>query len=328
MSGKLLVVGPMISVYLKSLLPELDREVYIGGLPNTNHSIPQKYGWVETGNIKFASRESVTNFDGYDLVHIHQVHEGTALHAKKAKRVVMSCWGRTILDDPELYDHVLVVTFSNPVIRDEFVERYGPEKARLVKWVLPVFEHLDKLDKEECKKELGLDGTIVALGHKITPATNQEGILKSLQGAYPGVTFLVPMHYGTSKKVEKRIREVLKDFGHPYKILTDFLPPEQVAKLRKAVDIMIMCPPKDHMSASVAEHLAAGSLVIAGRWLPYDAYDSFMLRVKSLDDLSDTLDHALKTDYSKELSGNRKILDRYSKQKAVDCWNNFYREFL
>ena len=68
------------------------------------------------------------------------------------------------------------------------------------------------------------------------------------------------------------IEDALEKSGFEYKMFFDFMDSDESLRFRIASDIMIHAQPTDAFSASVREHLAAGSLVINPRRINYSEY--------------------------------------------------------
>ena len=79
--------------------------------------------------------------------------------------------------------------------------------------------------------------------------------------------------------------------GIPYQILKDRLPLIQNLSMRMVSDISVVIQKTDAMAASVQEHLMAGSLLIAGDWLPYDELFEYGIyfRKTSFEELYDNI---------------------------------------
>lgn len=85
------------------------------------------------------------------------------------------------------------------------------------------------------------------------------------------IIFIIPLGYGGDKRYKKNIAKALAKTSMHYKILPNFLPYREVAKLRLNGDVMLNLQITDQFSGSMIESLFAGNVVITGSWLPYSS---------------------------------------------------------
>ena len=82
------------------------------------------------------------------------------------------------------------------------------------------------------------------------------------------------MTYGQNANVNShKVKSLLIDSGLTYQVLEEYLPIEKLLSLRLATHIFVHIQSRDQMSSSMLDHLAAGSVVIMGKWQPYESLE-------------------------------------------------------
>ena len=119
---------------------------------------------------------------------------------------------------------------------------------------------------------------------------------------------LLPFTYYWENQYFLYLRERLEMMHIPYQFLTSFLPSTQLLSMRLVSDIFVEMQLRDVFAGSVREHIMAGSVVIAGNWLPYGSLSKIGVYYHScgLDTLSQTIG---------------KVID-YFKQEKIKCLDN------
>jgi hypothetical protein len=101
------------------------------------------------------------------------------------------------------------------------------------------------------------------------------------------------MTYGQMENITRHeVKTLLKVTSLNYRVVEDYLPIEELLALRFASDIFIHIQTRDQMASSMLEHLAAGSVVITGKWLPYELLEKlnvYFIQINKVDELKVTL---------------------------------------
>ncbi len=150
---------------------------------------------------------------------------------------------------------------------------------------------------ENAKSILGLDGKrIIVCGYNAAPIVQHKGIIKALAKIEKNLTDYVvvfPMTYGQMANITRsEVKTLLEATSLNYRVLEDYLPIEKLLALRLATDIFIHIQIRDQMASSLLEHLAAGSVVITGKWLPYESLEKlgvYFIQIEKEEDLAETL---------------------------------------
>ena len=85
------------------------------------------------------------------------------------------------------------------------------------------------------------------------------------------------------------MENLAKYYGANYLLLTEHLDEPAVARLRNATDILVQLSLFDAHSASIIETILAGTILIAGQWLPYDIFKEKQLHFYELDHIGVSL---------------------------------------
>lgn len=118
------------------------------------------------------------------------------------------------------------------------------------------------------------------------------------------------------------IREKLLDLGCEYTFITEFMDEHACAAWAQLSDIMIHVQTTDQLSSSMLEYMYGGSIVIAGKWLPYDNLKErgiFFLTVNEVADLTACLQECLEDFQAlkERCRANRKLIWEMSSWDAV-----------
>ena len=138
--------------------------------------------------------------------------------------------------------------------------------------------------------------------------------LKKVENKLKNFEMVFPMTYGwNAKKMRVMVKEKLRSSSFDSRVLEDFLPAEALQALRLAADIFIVIPSTDQLAASMLEHLAAGSVVITGKWLPYKSFMElgiYCIMIDTPEDLAGALKEVLDNleDHKSKSKVNREIV--------------------
>jgi glycosyltransferase involved in cell wall biosynthesis len=126
------------------------------------------------------------------------------------------------------------------------------------------------------------------------------------------------------------VREKLHSSQFDSQILEDFLPVNLLHALRLAADIFIVIPSTDQLAASLLEHLAAGSVVITGSWLPYRSLMELGVYCIMLDSanslatvLAEVLDHL--DEHKRRSAINKEIILKMIQWESIR--KNWYKNY-
>jgi glycosyltransferase involved in cell wall biosynthesis len=152
----------------------------------------------------------------------------------------------------------------------------------------------------KAKEAFNTSKRVIVCGYNAAPIVRHEIIFNAIEqnaSKLSGYKIIFPMTYGhLALQTRTLVRRLTNSSSQDYTILEDYLPIEKVLELRLACDIFINIQSRDQMAASMLEHLAAGSIVITGKWLPYEELITngvFMVLLNSTDELSEKLNYVV-----------------------------------
>lgn len=269
--------------------------------------------------------------------------------------VISSFWGSEIWEDlPRLrryYQSSLlrrsqIVTVVSEKMKERVIKVFpniSESKIRLVRFGMMDTNIIDEIDEytvNSFKRRLGIpeNSLICTISYSSAHRHRQDKVLHVIETLEPDiirekdVRFVLPLTYG-----DHNYREYLKGCVKKYKyadritIIENTLQDKEVASLRKITDIFISVPTQDTFSATMCEHLYAGSVVITGRWLPYDdIFNSniFLLTVQDIENsLGETLLNVINNinKYKENTKQNREIVP---KLVSNDMWPKIFEEAI
>ena len=227
--------------------------------------------------------------------------------ASKAKsqgiKVVSRAWDHYVADWHEnLYQISDVINVGAmksdfkslfPQFSDKFVSvSYGLTQVELLRDLLE-----EKVEKDTSFLKAEAQGKIIITIGYSGRAWHQhfyaiDAINKLPEEVKSKLFLLLPMTYSNNDfHYNYYLNEKIKETGIPFQILNQHLPLLQNLSLRIITDIVINCQVNDANSASIQEHLMAGSVLVAGDWLPYKMYRKYGVHLHdtTIDGMSDTL---------------------------------------
>ena len=230
---------------------------------------------------------------GYSSANFHNIvmtNHHLDAYETFARRIVVTIWGSELLRasckekeiNRSLYTRANLITFNSVETQAAFHQYFGFDHRKyfLLRWGLRSFERIRELFEKEgiekAKVTLGLDNskTIVCLGYNATQAQQHMYMLESLskldQTIKDKIQIVLPMTYGApSDSYIKEVEIYLSQVNIDHKIFKEFMGIQDLARLRLSADITINVQLTDSFSASIQEHLLAGTLLMSGSWLPY-----------------------------------------------------------
>ncbi len=210
-------------------------------------------------------------------------------------------------------------------------EAYYGEKIKQPLGLLPFgIEVLDLIKKKETASRAEMkrrfhipdDRIVVTCGHNTNTAHRHLEMTASLEQLSEEVkkkiVCVFPMTYpkGAEAYIEE-VRDNLAAGGLEFVILTEFMDFERMAEYALISDIMIHVQTTDQLSSTMLEEMYAGSLVIAGSWLPYQSLHEmgiYFWDVNKVSDITGLLEEAAGNmeKYREKCTGNKEIVWQHS----------------
>ena len=169
----------------------------------------------------------------------------------------------------------------------------------------------------------------VIIGNNGNKTNNHIKIITSLsaldQEVKKNTLFILPLAYALTDEYKSELIETCNSSDLKTALLFTYLSWEDLAKLKIAVDVLIMMPVSDSFSSYFIESLYAGNKCIVGSWLPYEIFRRIGLRFWEADDfenLPSILEKVLKSEYGNIKDYRKIIRNNFYSKRVVEKWKN------
>lgn len=190
--------------------------------------------------------------------------------------------------------------------------------------VLEYIKQSENTDKDIIKEKyhIPFGKYIVTCGHNANPAHQHMKLIDALEQLpnciKENIVCVFPMTY--QQRQDSYISDIndrLLRTGLDYVVLTEFMNFHEMAEYAIISDVMIHVQTTDQLSSTMLEEMYAGSVVLAGSWLPYHSLHEmgiFFLDVNTIADVTTSLEEVIKNidEYKKKCAGNKEIVWKHS----------------
>jgi len=211
---------------------------------------------------------------------------------KKTKRLNLNVGGsdfyRTQGEEREFRRKLIAiadyVTAETEGTVQEFKDYYGQDvqqKIGLLPFGIEVLDYISQNrenSKDEIKRKFKIptDKLVVTCGHNAKEEHQHLTLIDVLgrvsKDIKQKIVCVFPMTYPKGRRSYiGKVKEALEKVELNYVILTDFMDFQGMAEYALISDIMIHIQTTDQLSSTMLEEMYAGSIIIAGRWLPYQS---------------------------------------------------------
>ena len=297
-------------------------------------------------------KKLISALPNYDYVHFHFIGRESQYILKQISKntnskIITSIWGsdmfrnksKRFISTCEISD---ILTFTSKDSIDFFKSKYNwtKENINLCPFGLAPLEYLKKLTKTktECKVDLKLnpEKIVITVGYNMAPQQQHLEILdqfldKNLLKLKDKVQIVLPITYGGSINYKQNLLRKLNKLPFEYKVFDSYLSDNDVAKIRKASDIMLQFQITDQLSGSMLEHLFVKNIIITGSWLPYKSLkenNCWFYDVKKIKEIKLLIPQII-SNYeliSKKTDNNPKLISSlYSWNITIKDWINLYK---
>jgi len=222
------------------------------------------------------------------------------------------------------------ITAETPGTIGSFIDYYGlavNEKMGLLPFGIEVLDFINRNRNTSIinmKKRFKVpeDKIIVTCGHNANGIHQHLKIIDALvqmpEEIKEKIICIFPMTYPEEQIAYiDKVRSKLANSGLEYIILTDFMDFQSMAEYALISDIMIHVQTTDQLSSTMLEEMYAGSVVIAGSWLPYQSLHEmgiYFLDVDEVADITNTVADAVMNinEYKQRCEGNPEIIWNHS----------------
>ena len=189
--------------------------------------------------------------------------------------------------------------------------------------VLDFIRDREMLSPQSMKTKFGIpaDKIVITCGHNAYEAHQHREMIEALEllpeNIRKQIICVFPMTYPKrDDDYIDRIRQKLETGGLDHVILTDFMDFQDMAEYALISDMMIHVQTTDQLSSTMLEEMYAGSIVIAGKWLPYQTLHDrgiFFLDVDAVSEITEVVKEVVMNmqEYRKKCAGNKEIVWRY-----------------
>lgn len=307
------------SVYVKQVVENMSRRY--DDLELSILTASKMYsGWVRAKGLKhiyhYTSmaelKDILEKLPQYDAIQMLWIEQDAAffhkLFREKAKRLLLYIGGSDfyrVSDLERSLKRELImcadgVTAETEDTLREFRAYYGEElaeKASILPYGLEVLEYIRSgtlEDQENLKRklEIPLEKIVVTCGHNASTGHQHSDMIDALEklpaSIKEQIVCVFPMSYPSGQEgYIASIQSKLNESGLTYATLTQFMNFEEMGHYALGSDIMIHVQTTDELSGTMLEELCAGSVVIAGRWLPYQCLRDLGVFFEEVDEISD-----------------------------------------
>jgi hypothetical protein len=255
----------------------------------------------------------------YDIIHFKWLVPGVVLFKLSKgcffKKSIATLWGgeletQKILFSKSLYMHFIKhflrnmdsVTYTSQELFDK-ISNLGVVEAKMNYAIYgsSIYYKIEELTKTktraECKKywNINADKITISIGYSGKEVHQHIPIIKTLFNYSEFIEriddyiFILPFTHGGTREYYAHIIKQLENVNAKYLLLSEKMTDLEVAILRYATDIMLQLSITDGRSASIIESLLSGSILISGKWLPYQVFHEKNLYFHELDSIDSSL---------------------------------------
>ena len=306
-------------------------------------------------NRPLSQRYIIDQLDDYNVIDIHSYdlfyNNIIPIIKSRGLFLIIMVWGsdfyrasrRELEEKRKGFFMADIIHLESENVKDDFLKVYPEfeDKIRIVQFGLNQLETIKMLMEEpekRCtliKRNILQDKIIVTCGYNGIKSQQHKLMINAL-GELPSkvkekLYVMMPFTYGGSEQYKKEIDKCLKKTKLPYTLLDRKLSEEEVAELRIISNVVINIQTSDSFSASLQEHMMAGSVLIVGDWLPYDVFAKqglYYLKT-DIDNLSNVVEKVLLnySHYSEQTHMNRQLIYDFSSWNSVSReWASMYME--
>lgn len=227
----------------------------------------------------------------------------------------------------ECADCITAETASTVEEVEEYYQKEAKNKIGLLPFGIEVLEEIEYKKSVspyiiKNKFKIPTNKIIVTCAHNANYEHQHFKIIEALEklsdDAKSKIICVFPMTYPKGKDTYiNSVRDKLREIGLNYTILTDFMGFQEMAEYALISDIMIHVQTTDQLSSTMLEEMYAGSIVIAGKWLPYKSLHEmgiFFLDVEAIAGVTASLETVINNieEYKKKCEKNKEIVWKHS----------------
>lgn len=233
-----------------------------------------------------------------DIIHIHYAYPyimRVIPYLGKQSKKIITFWGSDLLRantvETELINRAskkadaLVVGAEDLYSKLIKIDKGFKQKTTLIRMGLTAFESIDakRESANDCRVRLlgkQHEGkTVIAIGYNAGRAQQHLDVIRSLaelpDALKSKIVIVLPLTYqNEDKNYLEEIKKELENARISSVLLTEFMNDDQIADLCLSTDVFINAQTTDAISASMLEHIYAGTIIVNGEWLRYPFLDN------------------------------------------------------
>lgn len=317
--------------------------------------------WEKIGKLRrvvsvfLKTKFIMAQLNDYDLVDIHSYdlyyNEIIPKIKKKGKPLIIMVWGsdfyratKEALEKKRLgFSMADIIHLESETVKEDFLKVYPEfeDKIRIVQFGLNQLDLLKEAMQERhddvklLPNESSKGKLIVTCGYNGIESQQHLTMIDALsclpESLRQKIYILVPFTYGWKPAYKEKVLARLKSSNMPYTLLDERLSDAHITELRIISNIVINIQVTDSFSASLQEHMMAGSVMIVGDWLPYKVFDDagiFLIKT-TLEGLRDKIEDVM-THYEmykeKSMANKENVYNLSSWKGVTQKWVSIYTE--
>lgn len=292
----------------------------------------------------------------FDIIHIHYVSFEALITSfllkSKTTKCIASFWGSdlfrtnraSVLLNTIWLHFIDTITLTTAAMYKKFYKDYGHKFDHKLQHItfgnaqLDMIASLKTSNIIEKRKALNLPDNklIFAIGYNKSPAQQHLKVLEQIASLSKEIQqqmhIVLRLTYGIAPdSYLNSLSQNLKTLDCTYTLYTEFMSEEQLAVLELCTDVFVHAQITDAFSATVQEHLFAGSLVMNPTWIQYHELKEasvFYQEYSNFNELKNLISNYIqkKENYDKLLKNNASKIYSISSWKSVMSeWKALYK---
>lgn len=283
----------------------------------------------------------------YDFIHVQYVTferlmKNLIIKKSVQTKLFASFWGSDLLrvSDRTLLLEKFFLRKYNYITADSYsmVERYNKffgntkNKLDIVYYGVSLIPYIDRWlsEKKQCINDLSIpkDKIVISIGYNGRPQQQHDKVINVLNVLENKKDYflLIQSSYANEDVVYKqKLKTILDNSGFQYKIISNYLTMDELAKLRVITDIFINGQTTDAFCNSIKEYMYSKTQIINASWLHYPEIDTLQLKINEFSNFDQIPSLLEKQVNEEELEWNREIIGKNSSWETCrQRWAKIY----
>lgn len=299
--------------------------------------------WIK----RFYNFKILNRYAPYDFIHVQYVTferlmKNLIIKKSVQTKLFASFWGSDLLrvSDRTLLLEKIFLRNYNYITADSYsmVERYNKffgntkNKLDIVYYGVSLIPYIDRWlsEKKQCINDLSIpkDKIVISVGYNGRPQQQHDKVINVLNVLENKKDYflLIQSSYGNEDVVYKqKLKTILDNSGFQYKIISNYLTMDELAKLRVITDIFINAQTTDAFCNSIKEYMYSKTQIINASWLHYPEIDTLQLKINEFSNFDQIPSLLEKQVNEEELEWNREIIGKNSSWETCrQRWAKIY----